>query len=232
MADKKGEYENIAKDDFWTGPNVPITTRGWQPQKFGLEIFRWRTYDPSKEEYQRELDGRTTRISITEYNTHTKPDHSIGQETPDSSFKLNMPNFKDMLKFLQEIANNLLGEATNTLHEKKRLLKEGEYVGEISDHEWADLINAMYSKLTEMGWFLGNSIPFSPEHVARVATLKNEKKLCKEQGESYRHALLRFKNPAKDHKDTEDSMIVTMQLVNEQGFNMFRQKFCQTSSPE
>ena len=231
--EKKGEYKNIDKDDFWTGPMVTLTSGGgWQQQKFAIEIFKWSTYDPTQEEYDRELDGRTTRISITEYNTHTKPDGTIGQQTPDSMFKLNIPNFKAMLGYMQNIANTLLGEATTTLHEKKLLLQSGMVAPNISTSQWVELINALYLKLTQLGWFLGNSIPFSPQHIARVAELRQEKKLNKDQGETYHHALLTFKNPAKEHKQTEDSMIVTMQLVNERGLETFRQKFCQTSSPE
>ena len=136
---------------------------------------------------------------------------SIGQQTPDSMFKLNIANFQAMLGYLKNIANTLLGEATTTLHERQLLMLDE--APDISSTEWVELINTLYLKLTQLGWFLGNSIPFSPQHIAKVAELRQQQKLNKEQGESYRHTLISFKNPAKEHKQTEDSMIVTMQTA-------------------
>ena len=228
--DQKGEYQHIDEDTFWTSPQVAISTGGWSHKKFGLEIFKWTSFQPTDAEYKRELEGKTVRIGINEYKIHTRPDGEIGQEQRERTFKLNIAKFKEMKGHLQDCAKTLLSEATYCLQEADMLNFSSN--SNMSPSDWAKIRKKLHNKLAAMGWFVGCSVPITPDHVKTVLDLRKEHQLHRNHGQSFRCSLLTFKNPANKHADTEDSMIVTLQMCNDKGIEYFRQKFMHATQPE
>ena len=229
-SDQKGEYERIDQDTFWTSPQVAISTGGWSHKKFELEIFKWKSFQPTDAEYKRELEGKTVRIGINEYKIHTRPDGEIGQEQRERTFKLNIAKFKEMKGHLQDCAKTLLSEATYCLKEEDLLHNNNN--NNITPSQWNKLRKKLHDKLAAIGWFVGCSVPITPDHVKTVLDLRKEHQLHRNHGQSFRCSLLTFKNPANKHADTEDSMIVTLQTCNDKGIENFRQRFMQASKPE
>ena len=228
--DQKGEYQQIDQDTFWTSPQVAISTGGWSHKKFELEIFKWTSFQPTDAEYKRELEGKTVRIGINEYKIHTRPDGEIGQEQRERTFKLNIAKFKEMKGHLQDCAKTLLSEATYCLKEDDLLHKNNN--NNITPSQWNKLRKKLHDKLAAIGWFVGCSVPITPDHVKTVLDLRKEHQLHRNHGQSFRCSLLTFKNPANKHADTEDSMIVTLQTCNDKGIENFRQRFMQATKPE
>ena len=227
--DQKGEYQQIDQDTFWTSPQVPISTGGWTHKKFELEIFKWISFQPTDAEYKREIEGKTVRIGINEYKIHTRQDGEIGQEQRERTFKLNIAKFKEMKGHLQDCAKTLLSEATYCLKEEDLLHKNN---NNITPSQWNKLRKKLHDKLAAIGWFVGCAVPITPDHVKTVLDLRKEHQLNRNHGQSFRCSLLTFKNPANKHADTEDSMIVTLQICNDKGIENFRQRFIQASKPE
>ena len=233
-SDQKGEYQHIDEDTFWTSPQVAISTGGWSHKKFGLEIFKWTSFQPTDAEYKRELEGKTVRIGINEYKIHTRPDGEIGQEQRERTFKLNIAKFKEMKGHLQDCAKTLLSEATYCLQEADLLNNDfsNNNNNNMTPSDWAKLRKRLHNKLAAMGWFVGCSVPITPDHVKIVLDLRKEHQLHRNHGQSFRCSLLTFKNPANKHADTEDSMIVTLQMCNDKGIEHFPQKFMHATQPE